>query len=326
MDGAGSRAGHVSAASLARLFHTPSLLYFVSVAETLSMRETARRLNIASSAVARQIGHLEETLGFKLFSRERRRLRLTPAGEILLRHARELTHPLEAAVSELDLLAGLQSGSVRIATVESVGLSILPRLIAEFGRRYPRLKVETRVAPASDVVELVAAGEADMGFAFLARATRHVEIAVRRDLPIGVVIRSDHPLAAAQALSFADCFAHPCAVPARGLSIREVIDPFLVPFGDLPRSVVEANSVRMLYELARSGHYAAFLTPLGIEREIMSGEVLFRPLTERGLPLNRFGMIVRSQSSLRFAPAAFFDMARIYFDTAGNLSEFPAGP
>jgi len=309
----------LSSASLARLFQTPSLIYFVMVAETLSMRETARRLNIASSAVARQIGHLEQTLGMPLFTREARRLRLTPAGEILLRHARQMTGPLEAAVSDLGLLAGMKTGTVRIATVESVGLTILPGLVADFGAQYPSLHVDIRMASASEVIDMVVGAEVDIGFGFIARPRREIEIAIRRDLPIGAVMRPDHPLAGETRPSFAACFAHPFAVPRRGLSIREVIDPFLDQGGPGQRSFVEVNSIRMLFELARTGRYLAFMTPLGIEEALAAGEVVFRPIADRGLALNRFGMIIRAGGDLRYAPAAFFNLASRHFDRSDDL-------
>lgn len=309
----------LSPTSLARLFQTPSLIYFVMVAETLSMRETARRLNIASSAVARQIGHLEQTLGMPLFTREARRLRLTPAGEILLRHARQMTGPLEAAISELSLLAGMKTGTVRIATVESVGLTILPGLVADFGARHPGLHVDIRMASASDVIDMVISAEVDIGFGFIARPRREIEIAIRRDLPVGAVMRADHPLAGETRLTFATCFGHPFAVPRRGLSIREVIDPFLDQGVRGQRSFVEVNSIRLLFELARTGRYLAFMTPLGIEEALASGEVVFRPIADKGLPLNRFGMVIRKGGDLRFAPAAFFNLASSHFAAREGL-------
>ncbi|HEY0032649.1 MAG TPA: LysR family transcriptional regulator, partial [Devosia sp.] len=119
----------LSSGLLARVFHQPSLIYFNAVATHLSIREAARRLNVASSAITRQVAQLEDALGIALFIREKRRLRLSPAGEVLFRHARRLTAPMEAAVSEIEMLRGIKSGSVRIAAAESVGLSFLPRLI-----------------------------------------------------------------------------------------------------------------------------------------------------------------------------------------------------
>ena len=76
---------------LTRVFHQPALIYFIAVARYASIREAARQLNIASSAVTRQIALLEDALGMALFHRTNQRMRLTSAGEILYRHARRLT-------------------------------------------------------------------------------------------------------------------------------------------------------------------------------------------------------------------------------------------
>src|ERR1700761_4882081 len=76
----------LSPALLARVFHQPTLIYFKAVAECLSIREAGRRLNVASSAVTRQIVQLEDALGLALFQRDGRRLKLATAGEILYRH------------------------------------------------------------------------------------------------------------------------------------------------------------------------------------------------------------------------------------------------
>ncbi|MBB5751277.1 LysR family transcriptional regulator [Prosthecomicrobium pneumaticum] len=319
MDPAPNRGG-LSPAALARVFHTPSLLYFLAVSEELSIRAAARRLHVASSAVARQVMQLEAALGMPLFERQARRLSLTAAGEILLRHARQLAAPLDAAVSELDLLAGLRSGTIRIATVESVGLTLLPRIVASFAGRYPRLHVDIRMAPAAEVIDLVADHEVDMGFTFIARPPRGLDVAIRRDLPIGAVMRPDHPLAANPSPTFAECAAHLVAVPRRGLSIRDVLEPFIEQEPRGKSSFVEVNSIRMLVELAASGRYVAFVTALGIDRDVAEGRIVFRPLSDKGLPLNRFGLVLRAAGSLRFAPAAFFDHAKGFFDTIEGLS------
>ncbi|RDJ26907.1 LysR family transcriptional regulator [Bosea caraganae] len=303
----------LSPALLARVFHQPSLIYFNAVAECLSVREAGRRLNIASSAVTRQIAQLEDALGMALFQRDGRRLTLAPAGEILYRHARRLTLPLEAAVSELDMLRGLKTGSVRIATVESVGLSVLPQLIADFGRRYPRLHLDVSVVASSDVIARLADERADVGFGFVAKPSSLVEVAVRRDVRIGVVMRPDHPLAAVPHLTLAACIAHPMAVAKPEISIREVIEPFLQQSALILPPLVEVDSIRLLVELALIGGYASVMTPIGVQNEIKSGTLLFRPLEDQGLPTNRFGLMVRAGVNLHFAPAVFYDHAKHHF-------------
>lgn len=304
----------LSPALLARVFHQPSLLYFNAVARYLSIREAARRLDVASSAVTRQVAQLEDALGIALFIRERRRLKLSPAGEILYRHARRLVAPTEAAVSELEMLRGIKSGTVRIASAESVGLSFLPRLITDFGRRYPRLHLDVAVASSSQIIELLVEERIDIGFGFIAGPPRQIDVAFRRDVRIGVVMRPGHPLAEAGPLTIADCIAHPLAVAKPEISIREVIEPFLRSSSSILPPLVEVDSIRMLVELALGGHYASIMTPIGAQNEISAGTLVFRPLADSGLPTNRFGILVRAGSALHFAPAVFFDHAKAYFE------------
>jgi DNA-binding transcriptional LysR family regulator len=304
----------LSPALLARVFHQPSLIYFNAVARHLSIREAARQLNVASSAVTRQVANLEDALGLSLFDRERQRLKLSPAGEILYRHARRLSAPIEAAVSELEMLRGIKSGTVRIGTAESVGLSFLPRLITEFGTRYPRLHLDVSVASSAEVIEQLIEERIDIGFGFIARPPRQIELAFRRDVRVGVVMRPDHPLAGNLHPRVIDCTAHPLAVAKPEISIREVIEPFLRTGSAMLPPLVEVDSIRMLVELALAGHYASIMTPIGAQGEIEAGRLIFRPLEDGGLPTNRFGILVRSGANLHFAPAVFYEHARAYFE------------
>lgn len=304
----------LSANLLARVFHQPSLIYFNAVATHLSIREAARRLDVASSAVTRQVAQLEDALGIALFLREKRRLRLSPAGEILFRHSRRLAAPMEAAVSEIELLRGVRSGSVRIAAAESVGLSFLPALITDFGKRYPRLTLDLSIIPSSEVVERLVDDRIDIGFGFIAKPPRQVDIAFRRDVSIGAVMAPDHPLASVEKLTAARCLEHPLAIGKPEISIREVVEPFLRASASITPPMVEASSIRFLVELALGGHYASIMTPIGAQNEIAAGRLVFRTLEDGGLPTNRFGILVRSSSSLHLAPAIFFEHAKAYFE------------
>lgn len=304
----------LSAGHLARVFHQPALIYFNAVATHLSIREAARRLDVASSAVTRQVAHLEDALGIALFVRDRRRLRLSPAGEILLRHSRRLAAPMEAAVSEIELLRGVRTGSVRIAAAESVGLSFLPRLLTDFGRRYPRLTLDVSIIPSSEVIERLIDERIDVGFGFIARPPRQIDLAYRRDVSIGAVMGPDHKLAGVRHLTMAQCLEHPLAVAKPEISIREVIEPFLRRSGALLPALVEVDSIRLLVELALGGHYASIMTPIGAQNEIAAGRLVFRPLADSALPTNRFGILVRAGVGLHLAPAIFFDHAKAYFE------------
>lgn len=309
------RRSALSPALLARIFHQAALVHFNAVAEHLSMREASRRLNVASSAVSRQITQLEDALGMALFARDGRRLALSPAGEILFRHTRRLSCVLEAAVGELEMLRGLKTGTVRVATAESVGIAFLPRVIAEFGTRYPRLHIEVSVTSSTEVIRRLVEDRAEIGFGFVTAPHRQIDVALRRDVRIGVAMRPDHPLSTISGpLTLTDCLRHPIAVATPEISIRKVIEPFLQQSGQALPPLVEVDSIRMLVELALSGRYLSIMTPIGAQNEIATGALIIRRLDQAGLPENRFGLMTRSSGTLNLAAAMFLEHARAHFE------------
>lgn len=305
----------LSAAHMARVFHQPGLIYFNAVAHNLSMRAAARQLNVASSAISRQISQLETALGLVLFERERQRLHLSPAGEILYRHTKDLAGSFNTAISELEMLRGLRTGKVRIATIESVGLSVLPKLIAEFGERYPRIHLDVVVTSSAGVIDRLTREEADIGFGFIQSQPPGVEVTLRRDVRVGALMQPDHPLATNPSLMLGDCLGHPIAIARPEISLRGIIDPFLQQAGASLPPIVEANSIRMLVQMAGLGNYISILTPIGAQSEIESGQLVFKPLEDLNLSTNRFALLVRARKNLHFAPAVFYEYGMARFSS-----------
>lgn len=303
-------------AHMARVFHQPALVYFNAVARHLSMRAAARQLNVASSAISRQIGQLEAALGLTLFERERQRLHLSPAGEILFRHTKRLASSFDSALAELEMLRGLRTGKVRIATIESVGLSVLPKMIAEFGQRHPSIHLDVVVTSSAGVIEMLAREEADLGFAFVQSQLTAVDIALRRDVRVGAMMKPDHPLATVKNLRLSDCLAYPVAIARPEISLRSIIEPFLERAGSSLPPVLEANSIRLLVQMADLGNYISIMTPIGAQHELETGQLCFRPLEDADLPANRFALLVRTGGNLHFAPAVFYEHA---MDRFGNI-------
>src|SRR5271163_1116718 len=108
--------------------HAASLRYFDAVRRAGSIREAARRLNVASSAVNRQILKLEAELGTPLFERLPGGLKLSSAGEVLTRHVAIVLRDAERARSELDALKGIKTGRVELIAVEGLSADFLPNV------------------------------------------------------------------------------------------------------------------------------------------------------------------------------------------------------
>jgi DNA-binding transcriptional LysR family regulator len=293
----------------ARHLYGPALRYFAAVAASGSIRAAARDLNVASSAVNRQILWLEETLGHSLFDRVARGVRLTPAGEILRAHVLRTLSDFEATAGDLDALTGMQRGAVHVTSVESVAESLLPGVIAEFRRKFPGIHVSVRLTGSEQVARAVIAGETDVGFTFEPPEDPRLDIAFHRDLAIGAVVRPGHPLTMAKKPSLADCLAYPFCLPSDGLSLRKRIDMVLADRPLARGAHVEANSLKLMKALAGSDDTVVFQTVIGLERELADGTLVFLPLSDTPLRRDRFTVLTSSHRGLSHAARAFFDHA-----------------
>lgn len=282
--------------------------YFMAVAETGSVRAASRALNVAASAISRQLVQLEASLATPLFDRSGRGLSLTPAGAILLRGLRQASQGHENTLDELSALKGLKRGLLRIATVESVSVSMLPDMLLEFARSYPGIEVAVTVAGSEAVTGLVRDHHADLGFTFNPSSLEGLEALASRDLRLGAVLSPAHPLARAGKLSLVECADHPLAWPSQGLSLRAVLDS--APAARKIRPAFECNSLRLMASLARRGSCIAFQTVIGIEQELAAGTLVFIPLTDKRMPVDRLLLVARAGAAARPAVEAFLATAR----------------
>jgi DNA-binding transcriptional LysR family regulator len=284
--------------------------YFMAVAETGSVRAAARQLNVAASAISRQLILLEAQMGIALFDRSGRNLELSPAGDVLLRGLRAATQGHEETLDHLSALRGLKRGRVRVATVESISVSVLPDVLLDFANRYPGIQVTVTVAGSDAVTELVRDHHADVGFTFNPTALEGLEIEMSRDLQLGATMAPSHKLAKAKKLTLAECLAYPVAWPSRGLSLRAILDRATSAMTRQPQPAFECNSLRLMASLARRGSCIAFQTPIGIEQELEAGTLVFVPLSDRRLAADRLMIVRRPGRTGRLAADAFLALAK----------------
>jgi DNA-binding transcriptional LysR family regulator len=173
-----------------------------AVARTRSFGAAARELGYTQSAVSQQIAHLEHAVGQRLVDRPGgpRRVDLTEAGRLLLRHADAIVAQLGAAQADMAALAEGAAGPLRVGIYQSVGARILPGLLRRFQREWPR--VEVRVQEETDVADLlrrVERGELDLTFADLPLPQGPFESAEVLQDPYVLLVSSKSELAARDA-------------------------------------------------------------------------------------------------------------------------------
>jgi DNA-binding transcriptional LysR family regulator len=117
------------------------LRYFTAVVQWKGYREASRRLHVAQPAISQTVADLEEELGLKLFSRERRVARLTPEGEIFYAEAMRTLAQAELAISTAKRAAKGEIGRLSIGFLGSATYAFLPELVRTFKAQYPGVKL-----------------------------------------------------------------------------------------------------------------------------------------------------------------------------------------
>ena len=117
------------------------LRYFQAVAEELSYSRAAERLRIAQPALSRAVKEVEVELGVEVFDRSRNRVRLTPAGDVLLREAAVLLERWEESMRRVKRTGAGEEGELALGYIGPPTQPFLGRLLGEYRRRYPRVAI-----------------------------------------------------------------------------------------------------------------------------------------------------------------------------------------
>lgn len=139
-----------------KIFHT--------VVEQKSFLKASEIIHITPSAISHAISSMEKELGFPLFIRDKRGVQLTSYGESLYPSIRAILKSEEHLIQEIDLFNGLQKGSVKIGTFNSVCTSWIPEIVESFTALYPNINIEIYQGTYDDIVGWIKSGIVDLGF------------------------------------------------------------------------------------------------------------------------------------------------------------------
>jgi len=128
---------------------------FYAVVEEGNISHAAKRLDIAQPALSKQMKKLEESLGVQLFERGSRRIRLTEAGRILYTRVEQILGMVDGTVNEITAIGSGVMGSLMIGTVTTSGATLLPGLIKEFHKRYPKVTFQLWEGEGARILELL---------------------------------------------------------------------------------------------------------------------------------------------------------------------------
>lgn len=288
--------------------HLPhsALRYLRAVARTGSIRAAAEQLNVAPSAVSRQILKLEQGLGAELLERQPRGVALTEAGAIVARFAHDAFLEFERVRSELDDLKEHRVGNVTICCVEGAVGDFLPQAIDDFQARNPGISISAIVRGTHDVVDTILEDEAEIGISFNGGDHPNIRIVERVHQRLCCAVSPAHRLANATALGVVDIADEPLALPDGSFGIRRMVDAIFAEHRLVPRPMLETNSIQALRQfVSTSDRAVTFMPVFTISRDLDHGRLVAIPMLEKELALASVELVVRRGRRLT-VPAARF--------------------
>jgi len=272
--------------------HAAILRYIDHVARMGSIRRAASALHVASSAVNRQILKLEADLGTPLFERIGNGVRPTAAGEHVIRHARETLARWQSTCLEISALSGDIHGEVRVVTIPSPIVRLMPRAVTETSRQHPHISYRIIDADPNEHAEEMRAGRPDVAVLFIDRRYRGYQVKARIRMRLGAVMRPDHPLAKRSELTLTECAAHPVVMLNDPWILNATAEAEFTHSGAQFKALVVTNSLAMTKESIHAGLGIGFFTPLGFVDELKAGELVHVPLAEPDLSASEIGLLI----------------------------------
>lgn len=243
------------------------LHYFVAVAETRHFTRAAEEVHVSQPSLSQQIRALEKELGAELFSRARGNITLTDAGEALLPLARRILADADTARIEVQELAQLRRGRIRLGATPSVCTGLLPDVLRAFHDRHPGIQLLIEEGGSHDLVRELARGALDLALVVLplpspSPALTTLEL-LREDL---VVVSAPDARSLGHTVRIADLQGERLVMFRHGYDLRELTVSACRAEGFEPEFAVEGGEMDAVLGFVRAGLGVAVVPRMVAER------------------------------------------------------------
>lgn len=284
-----------------------TLKIFCDVIETQSFSKAASLNYISQSAVSQQIRGLEEKYDRRLIERGKRSLAPTQAGQILYQGARDLLERFRLVENRLQVLSNAVAGTLRVATIYTVGLHELPPFLKEFLRRYPSVNIHLEYARANKIYDEVAANTVDLGIVAFPVRRSGLEVLPFKEDQLVVIAHPDHPLARHRRIEFKK-LAHVRFVAfEKDIPTRRAVDRVLRSQGVPVEIVMEFDNVETIKRAVEINAGVAIVPALTVEAEVRAGTLRSIDFT-RGQITRQLGILVKKGKERTVVIGKFIDL------------------
>ncbi len=234
---------------------------FVTVAEQGSVSKAALRLHITQPALSRQIRALQQDLGLLLFDRVGRGLVLTPEGEQLLGHCRDLLSQASSLNERAQLLRRGDTGVLKVAASPVQIEAVLSTFLHRYAQRYPKVQIKLIEAVGPDILAMLERGDVHLGILLRALQADDRRIGSYPVPPIELLAacHPSFPLKRGSTIDIGDLVSCPLLLLDSGFVVRKTFDAVCRLARLKPNILIESRAPSNLLALAEAGHGVAII-------------------------------------------------------------------
>lgn len=283
------------------------LKYFEVIAAEGNLGRAAERLHRTQPALTKCIDRLEEDLGARLFEKDGRGMRLTAAGEVLVRRTRQMAIMVEETAREMQEYAGGLQGNVRIGCVPTLAEHMMPRVFEQLLAEAPAITVNLTVAMNDNLLASLRDGELDLVLGPILETDPDIVCEQIAEDTMVVMASENHPIFASPC-TLADLLDYKWMLPARTVASRQWLDQTFERHG-LPRPQVqiEPNVLNAILPILEKTSLLGFVTRFNL----VSGRARVREVVLAEAQMKRrLGLTYRKNGYLSPAAARIADILR----------------
>ncbi len=289
--------------------HIETLKVFCDLVELESFSMAAERNFITQSAVSQQIRSLEEKFKRRLLERirGRRDVKLTPAGEVFYRESKTVLGAYEQLQESLRGVVGKIGGTVKVATVYSVGLHELPAKVREFMTKFPAAKIDLEYSRTTRVVRDVMNGTVELGVLAFPEPKRGITITPMPDNRLVLIAPPDHKLATRAKVKVTDLNGQDFVHFERDVPTRKAMDKIFKANNVEVKKVAEFDNIETIKRAVEVGFGLAIVPEPAVSEAKKAGTLAVIQLAEKYWTRS-VGVIYRSDRSLSLAAKKFVSL------------------
>ena len=235
------------------------LRYFVEVAKVKNFTRAAKNCHVAQPALSQQIKKLETQLNLKLLARLPRGAQLTTEGEILFPVVQKVLHALQEVEDVAADLRGASRGAVRIVSLPSATVYILPPRIAAFKRDHPRIDIILEESITADIPQLVLSGNFDLGVTQALNPVPGMTRVLIHEEDLLLAVPEGHPLAGRNEIRLAEAANEQFVVTKKNTEFRNLVTDLCRRAGFDMQAAFEADHFDSLQAYAAVGMGVALI-------------------------------------------------------------------